>query len=408
MRVGEVMQVRSGKLAYGGEAVARHNGAVIFVAGAAPDEMVRARIVSVKKNFARAVVEEIVEPSAARRPAPCKYFGVCGGCQLQHINYEAQLKAKSDFIRDSLSRIGHINWAGEIPVVASPEFGYRTRAQVKVQIKHSMSGTDSRDDIAIGFNKLSSHSVCDVESCPILAAPLNAALAELRTVLTRRFREDSGEIPLEIEMAMGDGEPSVEPAVQGLYSGAVSQDIAGINYKFTPYTFFQSNSALLPDLISCAAGSENGAFALDLYCGVGLFTTRLSQHYERVIGVESDSRAARFAAQNLSDNGLTGARIINDRVESFIGRFVGKVCDGNGPRPDLILLDPPRTGAADAMPALIQLRPSGISYMSCDPGTLARDLSVLVGGGYEVYEIKGFDLFPQTYHVETLVRLRSV
>ncbi|MGH9762759.1 MAG: class I SAM-dependent RNA methyltransferase, partial [Blastocatellia bacterium] len=260
IRSGDLIEVKTERLAYGGDAVARHGKMVLFVPYAAPDEAVRVRVTTVKKTFARAVIEEVVTPSPVRRTPECRYFGVCGGCQLQHIDYAAQLKSKAGFIRDSLARLGHIDWPREIEVEGSPEFGYRTRAQIKIQdtsALRSASGSSS-DKLLIGFNRHGSHSVCDVESCPILEPRLNSALGELRTLLAARTPAGSEQLPTEVEIAAGDASVSFAPQFGALPDGPVSRTIDGVSYRFTPRVFFQSNAFLLKRLVSEAVGSQSG------------------------------------------------------------------------------------------------------------------------------------------------------
>ncbi|HYM00605.1 MAG TPA: class I SAM-dependent RNA methyltransferase [Blastocatellia bacterium] len=413
IKVGDVLDVRTERLAYGGDAIARHGNMVLFIPYAAPDEFLRVRVVNVKKTFARAVVQEIIEPSPERREPPCRYFGVCGGCQLQHISYEAQLNAKAGFIRDSLSRIGHIDWPHEIEILPSPEFEYRNRAQIKVQYPHGSHDSSAVGPL-VGLNKHGSHSVCDIESCPILEPRLNAALAELRRLAAERSLSGSvpgavaaelKNLPPEVEIATGDSGVSFAPQFSGLPGGAVSRTVGSSVYKFTPEVFFQSNSFLLERLVRCAAGDGQGRLAVDLYCGAGLFTGALARTFGEVLGIESDRAAAALAVENMTGNGIANVRIINDSAENFARDYAGRVRHADVSRPDLLILDPPRTGAAEALSDLVEIAPENITYVSCDPTTLARDLRRLIDGGYVVHEIIGLDLFPQTYHVETIARM---
>ncbi len=387
LSVGDVVEVTTERLAFGGDAVARHEGLAIFVPFAAPGERLRIRITERKKNFARGVIEEILVPSSARRAPPCRYFGECGGCQLQHLTYDEQLKAKSGFVRDALARIGRIPWDREIEIRSAAEFGYRSRAQVKIE-------SDS-DHLRIGFNHAASHAVCDVESCPVLAPELDRALQSLRSSLAssdRGFKQ-----PAEVEMALGQEGISFEPELVGFFGAPVSQKIGDTTYSFGASTFFQVNYLLLEDFLKEATANYSGNFAVDLYAGVGLFTLQLARAFDRVVGVESDPRAAHFAKQNIAANKVTNVEIHNSRVESWL--------KGSNTQPDLILLDPPRAGAAEAIDEIVKLKPAHIAYVSCDPATLARDLRKLVDARYKLSSVVAFDLFPQTYHVETVAKL---
>ncbi|MEW6212278.1 MAG: TRAM domain-containing protein, partial [Acidobacteriota bacterium] len=204
LHAGDIIEVETERLAFGGDAVARARGLAIFIPFAAPGERVRVRVTQIKKNFARARIEEILRPSVERRAPLCPHFGECGGCQLQHISYRSQIEAKRDFIRDSLARIGRIEWPREIEIHRSTEYGYRSRAQVKVE--------KQGDHLRIGFNRRSSHSVCDIESCPVLKGDLNSLLAVLRKKL------QSGDAPQasEFEIAASDAAVSLSPSTRGL------------------------------------------------------------------------------------------------------------------------------------------------------------------------------------------------
>lgn len=398
LSAGEVIEVTTDRIAYGGDAVARAEGMVIFIPQAAPGERLRVRITEKKKNFARAVIEEILLPAPERREPPCRYFGECGGCQLQHIDYRAQLKAKAGFISESLARIGRIDWPHPIEVKSASEFGYRSRTQIKLEKK-------TNNTLLVGFNRAGSHTVCDVESCSVLEPGLNDALSVLRSKMAadRRLKQAVTDPRLltEIEIASGDRGIAFEPELPGLPAGELERRIGPHSYRFSPTTFFQVNASLLEDMISDTVGTAIGELAIDLYAGVGLFTLPLASRYNRVIGVESDRRAARFAGKNITANKVTNVEFLHARVEDWLKQSAGQHYDS----PDLILLDPPRAGAQGAVKLIAELNARYISYVSCDPTTLARDLRSLCDAGYKLNRVSAFDLFPQTYHIETVVRL---
>lgn len=403
---GDVVELDTERLTYGGDAIARHEGLAVFIPLAAPGERLRVRITERKKNFARGVIEEVLEPSPERREPPCVYFGSCGGCQLQHLSYPAQLAAKAASVGEALKRIGKIDWPGDIEIISASEFGYRTRAQVKMErFVNPYTGSETR----VGFNRAGSHSVIDVESCPILTPELNAALAALRSHVNELDRGETGmpgSGPGEVELAAGDGEVGSAPLISEAPAKTVTRRIGGETYRFSPSTFFQVNRFLLEELVNEAVGEESGKLALDLYAGVGLFTLRLARSFERVIGVESDPQASSFALLNISENKVSNVAFHNQRAEEWLRGFAAKISRKGLGRPDLAVLDPPRAGAAEVMAHLIESGPERVSYVSCDPSTLARDLRRLLDAGYEVKSVKAFDLFPQTYHVETVARLR--
>jgi 23S rRNA (uracil1939-C5)-methyltransferase len=391
--IGDIIEVTAERLAYGGDAVAHIGGLTIFIRLAAPGDRLRVRVTEKKKRFARAEIQEVIAPSPVRRPPPCRHYGECGGCQLQHLEYDEQLAAKAQFVRDALARIGQIEWPHIIEVRHAAEFGYRSRAQIKTEEINS----DNEQELRIGFRRAGSHRVCDVEDCPVLVPELNTSLAALRQALK------GGRVAAEIEMAAGDRAVSFNPRLPGLPWGALSRRVLGLDYAFGAETFFQGNALLLDELVGEAIGSRTGRFALDLYSGVGLFALQLSRLYGRVIGIESDRQAAMLARKNVSANDASRVEIYNSQVEQWIKNFAAGRKDGSAP--DLILLDPPRTGAAEAIESLAAIRPARITYVSCDPVTLARDLRKLVAEGYGLTTITAFDLFPQTYHVETVAKL---
>jgi 23S rRNA (uracil1939-C5)-methyltransferase len=390
--VGDVIEVTTDRLAFGGEAVARNNGLAVFIPLAAPGERLRVRITERKKNYARAAIENIVEASPHRRLPPCRYFGDCGGCQLQHMSYETQLASKVGFVRDALERIGRLDWPDDIPIRHAAEFGYRGRAQIRID------STTGR----VGFNRLASNSVCDVASCPILIPELDAALSSLRAAVAGATVNDRLVPEMrQIDVAAGENGVSFEPAISSLASVPLRQTASGAVYSFGPSTFFQSNPALLTVLIEEAVGGSSGEFAIDLYAGVALFTIQLARRFKRVIGVEADLRTAKHALANLAANNADNVEFYASPADSWLKGFKASTSQS----PDLLVLDPPRTGAAEAIPFIVELSPRSISYVSCDPATLARDLRTLVDAGYTISRVTAIDLFPQTYHVETVVLL---
>ena len=402
LKVGDRVEVTTERLAYGGDAVARHGGLTVFVRFAAPGERLRVRVVERKKNFARAVIETIIKPSPARRAPACAHFGDCGGCQLQHLNYAAQLEAKAGFIRDALTRIGKIEWPADIPVLHAAEFGYRARAQIKLEAGHR-----SDQPPRIGFNRSASSAVCDVPSCAVLVPELDAALARLHELAGDSANPARAGLSRlrEIEAAAGDDRIALAPAVEGLPAGAITRAVNGLQYHFSPAAFFQGNALLLGALVAEALDDYAGRTAVDLYAGVGLFTLQLARRFERVISVESDREAARFARHNVAVNRVTNVEFHEARVEQWLGDFSARQSDAREPV-GLLLLDPPRAGAADAIDGIISSQAARVVYVSCDPTTMARDLRRLIDAGYALNRVTGVDLFPQTYHVETVAHLR--
>lgn len=397
--IGEIHEVAIEKLVYGGDGLAHIGSQAVFVPFTAAGDFVRVRIVECERNYARGVIEEILDPSPLRRTPPCPYFGVCGGCQLQHLDYRAQLEAKVSFVRESLRRIGHIEWDEGIGVRSAEEFGYRSRAEIKV----------SRDEdgrARIGYFRSGTQEVCEIENCLILLPAANRELQRLHT--------ESSLVPNDatrVHLTVGDDELIVTPAngEQGRAAefdsmGTAHQRIAGVNYGFGVRSFFQGNRLLVEELVKEAVGNAAGKLAIDLYAGVGLFSLQLAKTFEQVCAVEGNRTAANHGVENARLNGVNNVRYEPISVEAWL-----KYKSAEIPRPDFALLDPPRAGAGvKVVERLAAMVPSALTYVSCDPATLARDLRLLLDYGYRIDSITALDMFPQTFHVETVVRMRNV
>jgi 23S rRNA (uracil1939-C5)-methyltransferase len=395
--VGEIHELTIEKLVYGGDGLARIGTQAVFVPFAAVGDRLRVRITEVERNYARAVIEEIVIPSPTRREPPCVYFGGCGGCQLQHLDYQAQLEAKVAFVRESLSRLGDIEWNGVIDTRAASEFGYRSRAEIKVS-----RNEDSQP--RIGYFRSGTQDVYEVPDCPILLPAANRELQRLHT--------EPALIPNDatrVYLTAGDDEVIVTPATGENERnddvdafGTAYQKIAGINYGFGVRSFFQGNRLLVDELLRAAIGEARGQFAVDLYAGVGLFSLQLANTFEQVCAVEGNRTAANHGIENARANGISNVRYEPISVEAWL-----KYKSSELPRPDLVLLDPPRAGAGLAViERIVAMASPLITYVSCDPATLARDLRTLLDYGYHIDSITALDMFPQTFHVESVVQLR--
>ena len=383
----------------GGPGLAHAEGLTLFVALAAPGDVVRVRIDRIRGKVAFASIEEIVKPSPVRVEPPCPYFGACGGCDFQQLNYQAQLDAKIEMIRDCLRRIAHLEQPPEISIRPSPlQWHYRARANWQFDPRNQR----------LGYFERGSHRVCDVAECAVLVPKLQQTLEQLRReasslVLTSEDgREDARQNAADIQAAAGDEGVSVVPALAGLSSAEISRRIGDDLYEFNAASFFQVNHDLLEALISEAINDASGESAVDLYCGVGLFTLALARRFERVVAVEANPSAARFARRNLHQAGISNTKVVTDRVGDWLRAKAGAAAPI-----DFLLLDPPRAGVEDdAIETLLNLKPRRLSYVSCDPATLARDLKALLAGGYSLDSLRAFDLFPQTHHVETVSHLR--
>lgn len=388
-KIGELLEVSVEKIVPNGFGLAFAENLTVFVSLAAAGDKLRVKIIQLKGKTAFAEIVEILKPSAHRIEPKCRYFGRCGGCDFQQMNYEAQLQAKVGIIRDCLSRIGQINYEREIEIIGSPrDYEYRARAAWHVDTRHRK----------IGYFQRNSHHVIDVKECPILTAELQNLLTELRGTI--EWESFWAEI-VEIEAANGGENVSVysnelvEPTEQ------ISFQSNGDAYFYNANSFFQGNPFLIESLIETATKNAKGAAALDLYCGVGLFTLPLAKNFNTVIGVEANETAAGFARKNIEHAGHEHADIFTENVSDWLTENINDLREI-----DFVLLDPPRAGTErETVENLLKIKPQEISYVSCEPSTLARDLRIL-SESYLIESITALDLFPQTHHVETVARLK--
>ena len=380
------LEVEIERILPGGMGLAHAQGKTVFVSLAAPGDRVRVRVEREQGNVLFASIEEILAPSPLRIEPPCPYFGRCGGCDFQQLTYEAQLAAKAEIIRDCLHRIARLENVPEIVVTPSPNnWRYRMRATWQID----------QDLQAIGYYERGSRRVCDVADCAVLQPELQSQLEAVRATSLDQFPVGLKHL----DVVAGENGVSFAPAFAEFETRELSLTVRGEVYRYNAEAFFQINPSLLGPLVDFALADVSGECALDLYSGVGLFTLPLARRFSRVLAVEANPMATRFARRNLQDAELTNASVITDTVTNWF-RSARSAAE------DFILLDPPRAGAESAViKGIIDLHPSAISYVSCDPATLARDLKKLIAAGYILDSIRAFDLFPQTHHVETVVRL---
>ena len=426
------MEVKIEKLVYGGDGLAHHEGQTVFVPLVLPGELVSIAPAERKKKFVRGRLERVVEAAPERVPAPCPYFGRCGGCHYQHIPYDAQIRYKTEILRETLGRIGRVHWDGPIGTHASPPFGYRNRTQWKIRTAQEGSPAPS----GIGYFEAGSTRLCAVDECAILSPRLGETLAKLRTlvagktlsaideieafadaadekILLNLSAERLTESPEAIASALRAALPWVESILvqdrradkfELFGPGYLPYAAGGTDFRVGHLSFFQVNRFLIDALVEAVIGDSKGRMALDLFAGVGLFTVALTKRFDRVIGVESNLAAAKDLEVNLQSSGGVSPTHRHATAEAFLSHWQE--------RPDLVVLDPPRAGVEpETLTRLKKLAPWRINYLSCDPATLARDLAALVGGqdepgSYEIRDINLFDIFPQTYHMEALVRLK--
>lgn len=417
--------LRIEKPIYGGAFLARIAGKAVFVPLSLPGEEVKAHIVEDKRGYSTAEADEILDRSEKRVAPLCPHFGACGGCQYQHAEYTAQLAYKQEILRETLER-GGVYPPEEIAVLAGEPWAYRNR----IRLAFDAQGN-------VGYRGRRSHAVIPIAECPI-AAPLlvRAALAASR-ILRRDGREtaareislfcNTDETELLASVTLGNGrQPRIEefartfaeeiPAVKGIEFAAETREgqaprtiarwgaealaypAAGFEYRVDQGAFFQVNRWLVDLLAERVTADASGSVAWDLFSGVGLFARKLADRFSRVVAVESAPQSIAALAQNLQG---TGATAVKAATLDFLRR------GGTGERPGLIVVDPPRTGLGAETAALLgEIGAPELVYVSCDPATLARDLRVLMGARYVIDRITLADLFPQTFHLETVVHLR--
>jgi len=405
-------------LSHGPDAVARHQGRVVFVPRAAPGDRIRARLFALHGSYARAEIAHRCRPGPAYREPPCPWFGECGGCPWQQVAYPAQLEAKARNVRETLARIGHVVARHELPILAAPsEWAYRRRIRLHV-------GPDRR----VGYLRPRSHDVVEIGACAIADPALSVVLDPLRA-LVRRLAATLQTVDLlsngcdaVVVLATTRDTPSERDAELIATWMRTVAGIAGLELEspgrrrswgdptiaIAPVTglpqtsqhgrnFSQVNPAanrlLVETVLAFAAPARH---VLDLFCGTGNFSLPLAHAGARVIGVERSAAAVADARASADAVGIANVRFEIAAAERFL-RQQGVA------GAELVVLDPPRGGAAAVAEQLARLRPPRILYVSCDPATLARDVAKLAHGRYVVERLQAIDLFPQTEHVETVL-----
>ena len=373
--------------------MARRGGQVLLAPYVLPGERVT---LEVERGVEARVVARLTD-SPERIPAPCPYFGKCGGCQYQHAQYAAQLQWKVGILREQFQRVGKFEFPGEIDVVSGPEYGYRNRSQFQM--------AEGR----IGYFEEGTHDLVPVKECAISSPKIIESLKKLRNFFpgfVRRFELFTNET--EVQLNVLDTErpiakrffESCAAQVDGIMSPALDYTVNEDVFRVSHGSFFQVNRFLIEKMLDVAlAGAKGGDVAFDLYCGVGLFSLPLARLYKKVTAVELGTSATRDLEFNLERAQVKNVKGIKNLAESWLA--------GVTETPDFVLADPPRAGLGkQAVIELNRLKPRELVVVSCDPATLSRDLAGLKAGGFEIVSATLMDLFPQTYHLETIVRLR--
>ena len=430
------------KLIYGGDGLARTpagadgRSMAVFVPFVLPGERVEAEIRQEKPGFARGSLTQLIEASPDRVEARCPYFRQCGGCHYQHIPYQRQLEFKAAILRETLQRIAKIELQSEIRQHASPPWNYRNRTRLQVR---------TAPEFALGYFRFGSHEFLPVRECPISSPLLNRVMARLLELgglncptaveeielfadaaderllawafcgreadhrdllrwaeaLERELPEISGVTFFSSRRRFEDEAPFDQKALAQSGAKAIRYRTQNYEYQVSAGAFFQVNRYLVDELVSVVTGNASGDVALDLYAGVGLFSTALARNFHHIFGVEASQTSHGDLVQNVPAN----VKAVGARTEDYLrsdylrNRPVRK-------RPDLVVLDPPRTGAGKAViRSLVDLGALRVRYVSCDPATLARDTAPLLAAGYHIEEAHLFDLFPESFHIESVLLL---
>ncbi len=373
------------KLVAGGEGLARFEGVPVFVPRSAPGDRLRVRIVDRRPDYGRAEIVEILEPGPDRRPDPVPELSRTGICDLQHLDDRAQPRLKAEAVRETLERIGRVIVPPDAPVVTGEPWRYRLRTQLHTEIDPVAGG------VRVGYHARGTNEVIPVSRCPLLVPELETLLAELPALL-------GPDAPRRLDLAAGDGgEVTVSPFVEGLPHGEVSTRVGDFTCAYDARCFFQGHRGLLPKLVEMTVGPWEGETVVDLYAGVGLFSLPLTKRYRRVLAVEGDQIGARYARLNVRRNRVDNLETVNQAVETWLPALPAGL--------DRLVLDPPRGGLSTRVrDLLMDRRPARITYVSCHPAALARDLRQLQRG-YTIESLVFFDLFPQTGHMETVVQM---
>ncbi len=441
---GEELELRVDSLAYGGNGVARHDGFVVFVRRAVPGDVVRARVTKVKRGFAEAVAERLLEPSADRVAAPCRHFGACGGCRFQDYAYERQLEQKARQVRDALVRLGGLAEPPLEPIVpASAQYGYRNK------LEYSFAQTEHGP--ALGFHRAGRwDEVLPVEEC-LLTTPLGNAIRDavrdwareerlepydqatgagyLRHLVVREGRNTGQALVLlvtapgerfdtgylvdvlrrfpevrSVHWAVNDSPAEVTSLPTRLLWGeeAIEEELLGLRFRIRPNAFLQTNTAMAEVLYETArdfAGLTGRETVYDLYCGTGTIGLVLAREALTVWGVEVSEEAVACAVENAELNGIGNAAFFAGNV----GQSLAELRDRAGP-PDVVVVDPPRAGlAGKALRRTGALAAPRLVYVSCNPTTLASDVRVLRDEfGYRLRRCRPVDMFPHTPHIESV------
>lgn len=388
------------KLVHGGEGLARQDGQVVLVPYVLPGEKVSITTGRVKNGLLRGSSPEVLAPAVERTVPRCEYFADCGGCHLQHATYDFQLAQKREILLETLQRIGGLRHEGEVALVSGEPWFYRNRIQLHFERGRS------------GFHRAGSHEVRAIDHCYIASPLLVEAIAKLHEAAKRPewppFLRSLELFTNETELQLNIVD-STRPVAARFFdwlktllpafaAGPIEYRAAGEVFRISRRSFFQTNRFLIDALVEEGVGNASGDYAVDLYAGVGLFSLRLAKRFAQLDAVERGGPAFRDLEWNAGRSEASHLKPRRAAAEDFLRELERA--------PDFVLADPPRAGLGkEAANQLLRLKPARLTIVSCDAATLARDLRGLLEGGYALTRLTLIDLFPQTYHFETVAHL---
>lgn len=384
------IELRIDSLSNLGVGIGRLGGWVVFVPFCLPGELVKARVFRNDKNCSNADLIEVLEPSPERGEPKCPLFGTCGGCQYQHLSYDAQLAWKTRQVGELLLHMAGITFPVE-PCVPSPKI-WNYRSKITPHFDHPRQGEIG----PIGFLPNGRRSgIIDVPQCPIAMEEINAVLPRERESFRQRGKQFKKGATLLLR--------ATEGRVETNPNAVVTEHVGDLSFDFLAGEFFQNNPFILPAFTGHAAAEAKAGgarFLVDAYCGSGLFALTLARHFEQVAGVEVSEAATDWARRNAESNGIANARFLAASAEAIFADIDFPAAD------TAVLIDPPRKGCSpEFLEQLVAFAPSRVVYVSCDPATQVRDLAILQAGGFKLEKVQPFDLFPHTRHLECVMTL---
>lgn len=425
--IGDIVHGKIQSLAFGGNGILKlPDGYVVFAPFTAPEDQVRVKLINVKKNYAIGQLISIETESPFRVVPKCPYFGACGGCQLQHLEYSEQLRYKMESVKDALRKFAGIEVN---PFINPSEKVWAYRRHIYLQVRKGSEG------FSAGYVAIDQKSLVKVECCPIFLASDDAALRDIQYFASRLLGEQDGKVMVvkrsrdkillhfhfskiptnlfsEIEWAKKNFPrwEGVVVSAPGLFKTfgdiVLETELFGLKFRYSSSAFMQNHpdeSIKIYEAIYQIVEESKAQKVLDLYCGIGISSLLLAKSLAFVMGIENNDEAIKLAKYNSKINGIKNALFLHANVEQALDRIKDK-----SPW-EVVLVNPPREGLGKSvLEALLSLKPKEWIYVSCMPTTLARDLKQVLNAGYQIKRCQAFDMFPQTGHVETLVHLKLI